>query len=84
MSHQYGITKSGIYELLFFNLGAKSCKCFEVTNNDAWRNLLSDFNVMNSKDGQDSYLTGLIALNLTRRRRSQCVPEESGAHSPLA
>jgi hypothetical protein len=33
---------------------------------------------MNSKDEQDSYLAGLIAVIPIRRRRSRCVPEESG------
>jgi hypothetical protein len=56
----------------------KRLKFYEVVNNDDRRNLFSDFNAMNSKDEQDSYLAGLIAVIPIRRRRSRCVPEESG------
>jgi hypothetical protein len=49
-----------------------------AVNSDARQNLLLDFNAMSSKDEQDSYLAGVIAVIPVHHRRSWCVPEESG------
>ncbi|XP_050294274.1 uncharacterized protein LOC126734619 [Anthonomus grandis grandis] len=57
-------------------------KCFEKITEDKTNTTLTKFNMLKSKDAQDSHLAGLISFSPPRQRRSrrrhQDVPQDNG------
>lgn len=59
----------------------KRLKCFENISPDARKELLAQFNLMASKDEQDSHLTGLISFGNVGRKRPRNPPESRKDHA---
>lgn len=56
-------------------------KCFEVVPDSVKKSILWQFNLMESKDEQDSYLSGMISVLPVARRRNRKPAEEARTNS---
>ena len=58
----------------------KRLKCFQEVSENERVVIIRNFNGMNSKDEQDSYLCSLISVNSIAKRRNRKVEEEAMFH----
>lgn len=56
-------------------------KCFEVVPDSVKKSILQQFNLMGSKDEQDSYLSGMISVLPVARRRNRKPAEQARTNS---